>query len=248
MVALLYVSYILNAASVNQWIRPMKWRYYRLGENDPRAKAQVFENLEMGAYEHTLSKKLLERFSVAGGEMRAIAFESLDLNYPYLYKYSSYVGGKSAADAIGTEPVPWTDFPIWGLIEFLEKWLYSSKNAVVVCENLAARRKHLASSPRESRTVCYGDEVYHILTSADAASRDAIECALRESEHHWATGVCSRHTSIPERNIQSEAFFDAIVANTAHIFTPALDGEGYLIWSPTVLTANPSESRHPEFG
>lgn len=42
----------------------------------------------MGAMEHTLTQKLLAKFSDAKGVM--IAFESLDLDTNYLYKYATY--------------------------------------------------------------------------------------------------------------------------------------------------------------
>lgn len=213
----------------------MKWRYYSLSDDDQRAKAQIFENLNLGAYEHTLTKKLLARFSAARGALMAIAMESLDLEGEWLFKYATYVGETESADAIGSQDIAWTDSPIWGLIEFVDRWLSGSTDRVTVCENCFLSRKVLIDSPRESRTSCYGEEVYHILTNQDASNQDAIECALRESEHHWATGVCSRYAAMPHGDIPSEAFFDEIVANTAHIFTPALDGEGYLVWSPERL-------------
>jgi hypothetical protein len=164
--------------------------------------------------------------------MLAIAFESLDLDKDHLYKYGTYAGGRGLADAIGTQPVSWRDSPRWGLIAFLGKWLKSATDAVTVCENVFATRKHLHCAPKESRIACYGEEVYHILNHKDADNEAAIECALRESTHHWATGVCALHAHLPAGDIPSETFFDILVAHTAHIFTPALDGEGYLIWSP----------------
>ena len=77
-----------------------------------------------------------------------------------------------------------------------------------------------------------GEDVYHILMSADD-NYDAIECAIRESTHHWGMGVCTLHEGVQPTEPLSKAVIDEIVADTVHIFTPALDGEGYLIWSPT---------------
>ncbi|MGA2035489.1 MAG: hypothetical protein ABSG68_24840 [Thermoguttaceae bacterium] len=210
----------------------MKWEYFSLGNNNAKAKKHVLDNLSMGACSHTLSRKLLSRFSEADGSMLLIAFESLDLGADCLYEYATYGGGKRLKDLPGFAAVTWMDSPRWGLVPFVDKHLLKSREAVVLCENWAATREAVAHSPRESTVLLYGDEVYHVLTGEDAASPDAIECALRESEHHWATGLCSFCRGVPPGEIASEAFFDVVVANAAHIFTPALDGGGYLIWSP----------------
>ncbi|MBN2291141.1 MAG: hypothetical protein JXM70_01875 [Pirellulales bacterium] len=211
----------------------MKWKYYPLKNDDLKAKEQIFENLSMGALEHTLTQKLMARFSNATGSMLLIAFESLDLDAEWLYKYATYGGGKELNQVSGAQPILWTDSPRWGLIEFADNWLNTSKDAFILCENWILKPKHLQVHQRESKTFCFGEEVYFFLKSEDAGRSEVIECALRESEQHWATGVCSTSVPMPEGNIPSEAFFDEIVANTKHIFTPALDGEGYLVWSPT---------------
>lgn len=207
-----------------------KWTYYPLPRGDSKAKKQVLQNLEMGAHEHTLSKKLLARFSEANGPMLLIAFESLDLDADCLYEYATYCGGQSKPP--GFESISWMDCPRWGLVPFVDKYLLKSREAIVLCENWAATRTSVTDFPRESRLLLFGDEVYHILSSENAARPESIECAIRESEHHWATGVCSLYAELPQGDIPSETFFDAVVGSTAHIFTPALDGQGYLVWSP----------------
>lgn len=213
----------------------MKWKYFTIPEDDQRAKDQVIENISMGAAAHSLTKRLLSRFSDAAGPIFLIAFESLDLDYPYLYKYATYNGGQSCA--VGAEASLWTDSPRWGLVDFVDRWLHASSDAVVLCENwLATRERALKSTAAglwESRLLYFQDEVYHMLTSNDAGQAAAIESALRESQPHWGTGVCSRYADMPGAEIATEGFFDLLVANTTHIFTPALDGEGYLVWSPT---------------
>ena len=216
----------------------MKWTYYPLSDNDPKAKMQVLKNLEMGAYEHTLSKKLLLRFSDASGPMLLIAFESLDLNADCLYEYATYCGGKSKPP--DSESLSWMDCPRWGLIPFVDEYLLKSKEAIVLCENWAATRKAVAVWPRESRLLLFGDEVYHVLTSENAARPESIECAIRESQHHWATGVCSSCAEVLQGEIPSEAFFDAIVANTTHIFTPRSTGKA--TWSGLQLCPKDRQS------
>ncbi|MDR3232442.1 MAG: hypothetical protein LBT46_02025 [Planctomycetaceae bacterium] len=206
-----------------------KWQYYPLAADNLKAKKQVLENLEMGVLcKHTLCKKLLQRFSESSGDMLLIAFESLDLDADWLYKYATYCDGKSRPS--NSESITWMDSPLWGLISFVDKHLLKSNEAVVLCENLFADRKIVTVSPKESRLLFFKDEVYHILTKENAGRPESIECAIRESEYQWATSVCSSCAEVPLGDIPSEAFFDAIVANTTHIFVPALDGEGYLVW------------------
>ena len=73
----------------------MKWKYYELAENDQKAKKQIVVSLEIGAIDHTLSKKLLARFSGATGSMLAVALESLDLDRLTDYSYATYDGGQT---------------------------------------------------------------------------------------------------------------------------------------------------------
>lgn len=213
----------------------MKWKYFPIPSDDERAKAHTVENLKVGAQGHTLSKKLLSRFGEARGRFLLIAFESIDLDYPYLYKYATYNRGRSEASLTG--PIDWTDSTQWGLVDFLDTWLRTSRDAVVLCENWLATREDamrgVADASWESHVLCFGDnEVYHVLTSDDCGNGAIIEATLRESQYQWATGICSRCADLPRGDVPSEAFFDDIVGSTEHIFVPALDEEGFLVWSP----------------
>lgn len=213
----------------------MKWTYYALPDDDPRAKKRIVDEISVGASEHTLAKKLLPRVSEESGGTLLIAFDNLDADADWLYEYGTYGGGKRWFDAAGTQQLPQMDCPIGGLILFVGNYLRTSEEAVVLCQNYCSLRARAA--PRESRVVSYGEETYHLLTRTDA-NVESIECAIRESSSHWVTGVCSQFAEVPESFIESEAFFDAIVAETKHVFTSALDGEGYLIWSPKTSTSD----------
>lgn len=208
----------------------MRWTYYQLTPDDTKAKEHVLENLQMGSYEHTLSKKLLQRFSEADGEMLLIAFESFDLDADCRYRHATYCGGQIKPPNL--ESISWMDCPRWGLIPFIDKHLLKSHESVVLCENVFDTRKDIAKLSIESRLLVFNDEVYHILTSENACRPESIECTIGDAEHQWMTGVCSSCADVPRGDISSEIFFDTIVTNAIHIFTPALDGEGYLIWSP----------------
>ncbi len=212
----------------------MRWKYYRLANNDPKAKKHIFENLEIGAHEHMLTKKLLSRFSGATGSMLLIAFESLDLDAACLFQHATYSGGKDLRQLPEFRSITWMDCATWGLVPFLDKYLLQSTDAVVLCENPYWDRESTMDMeyPHESKVLYFADEVYHVLRHEDAHSADLIEATIREATAHWGAGVCSAYADVPQGDIPSEHFFDAIVTSTKHIFTPALDGEGYLVWSP----------------
>jgi hypothetical protein len=214
----------------------MKWQYYRLPESDQNAKAYLLENLSVGASDHVLSRKIMAHVARCTGSMLLIAFESLDLLDTMDYRFGgSYAGGKALYDVPGVYPVTLAGLvasPSGGLIQFIEGFLRISNDAIVVVEHPTARTSDLVRwETRESRVCTYGEEVYHLLTSENA-DFESIECATRESLHLWATGVCSSSKNVPGLQVISEDFFDGIVENASHLFTPALDGEAYLIWSP----------------
>ncbi len=216
----------------------MRWKYFQLGENNLKAKEQIFENLSVGAVEHTLTKKLLDRFSHALGPVVLIANELWDLDLQDFRSGGRYrgigIGESNEADASTGE-----GYPFSGLERLIRGWLLSSPIAVILCENAFNMRDALPRMPpRDSRLVFYNNEMYHVLLATDSGG-EAIDSAVRESSHHWATAVCSLCAAVPECEVTSDSFFDEIVANTAHVFTPAIDGEGYLFWSPR-MPANPN--------
>lgn len=208
----------------------MTWQRFSLAVDDQKARKHVLETLELGALEHTLSKKLLLRFREANGPMLLIADETVDLDADCLYKHATYKGGQF--EIPGLQAGSWMDSSIQGLILFVGNHLQESKDAIVLCENPFARSNDVANDHKESRLLFYEDEVYHILTKADAANDDSIECALRESRHHWSVAVCSFSERMPEADALSEDFIDVVVTNAVHIVVVAIDGEGYLVWSP----------------
>lgn len=217
------------------WRLIMKWKYYSLPDDDPKAKKHVLENLSMGVHHgNALSTRLISRFSDMRGQVVAIAFETLDIDNVDEFRWAgSYADGKWLNDALEHRNVPLTQFPIAGMGQFIEKYLQNSEQSVVVCENWSASRSEIAEWPyvNQSRMVYFGEQVYHILVHGDS-DPDPIDSTIRESGGHWGIGVCSRCRDVPQTEIELEAFFDEIVANTTHIFVPAFDGEGYLVWSP----------------
>jgi hypothetical protein len=124
--------------------------------------------------------------------------------------------------------------PVAHLVAFVQDYLRSNESSIVVCENWAWERKHIALQPwPPPRLSCYGDhEVFHIVTP-EMSDPEQVEAAVVD-RHYWQTGVCSACAHVPEGDIPDEAFLDEIVRNTKHIFIPAFDMGGYLIWSPTV--------------
>jgi hypothetical protein len=87
-----------------------------------------------------------------------------------------------------------------------------------------------ASRLCSSRLAFFGNEVHHVLTPEDT-DPELIEDTIREPCRQWFSGVCAAGLTIPNNNEFSTDFLDQLVAGTEHIFVPAFDGEGFLVWS-----------------
>jgi hypothetical protein len=203
----------------------MKSVFIKLGDDDAKAKEHVLESLSICAHDHTLSRLLLAQYSTATGPAIAIIGDWFDLNRMAAYDYTMLPpeGEYSKGDR-----------PTERLVTFISEYLQTTKNAIVVCENWAADRQTFVNWPwgEPPPVSCFGDnEVYHVVTN-QLTDPEEIENAI-VSRHHWQTGVCTRSERVPHGDIPDEAFFDEVVRNTKHIFIPAFDGSGYLIWSPT---------------
>jgi len=109
--------------------------------------------------------------------------------------------------------------------------LNSTKNAIVICENWAAECRHTANWVwPPPRIACLGDnEVYHVVTP-EITDPEMIESAI-VARNHWQTGICSSCKNFPETNNVDENLLDELVTYINHIFVPAFDGSGYLIWT-----------------
>jgi hypothetical protein len=205
----------------------MKSKLIRLADDDHKARDLIRDNFEVGAYDHTLSRKLRDRFPTAAGRMIVIVADWVDLDQLAAYSHGSTSPVGEYANG---------DRPTERLVAFVEEHLGTSKDAVAVCEHSGATRKTYENwqwGPLPPIS-CYGDEeVYHILRPG--IDSELIEDAIRLSQGRWGTtGVCTTCEYVPEGDIPDEEFFDTIVQNTKHIIMPAFDGDGVLIWSPTL--------------
>jgi hypothetical protein len=227
----------------------MKWAYCQLGENNDNAKKHVMANISYVAYRHTLAKKLMARFYSASGSILAIVMASLKLDKVTDYSHRAYYdlgrGMYGRIDEVeGGEKIG--DRPIDGLVSFLRDFLRLSDQGAVVIENWIAKRTdpHMSLEARArpevqaaclctSRVAFFGDEVYHVLTPVDT-DPELIEDTIREPWHQWFTGVCAADVTIPDSDVWSEGFLDELVNTTEHIFVPAFDDEGFLVWSPKI--------------
>ncbi|HTU26761.1 MAG TPA: hypothetical protein VMF30_15240 [Pirellulales bacterium] len=208
----------------------MKPRRVELGANDEKARGEIRRHLELGACNHTLSRKLLDRFSTAGGPVAALIPPWVNLSQIAGYNVGSVAPPHSPAYyAPGESP---RDL----LVEFVLAYLQTAADAVVVCENSGAARETLkiwtwSQPPRASSLG--DDEIYYILQSSHA-DPEMIDAALSDSLGHWTAAACSSSGEIPNGDMPDDSFLDLIVENTEHILLSAFDDDGYLIWSPTV--------------
>lgn len=197
--------------------------FLTLDPDNQNARSFILDSLEICAYNHILSRKLLSWLSSATGSMYAITGERTDAD---LLKAHDFSTAPPHGEETGKRPVEI-------LVSIIGDYLGTTQDAVVLCENWAASRGDIAKWPwPPPRVACYGDsEVYHILTR-EITDPELIEAAIA-SRHHWQTGVCSSCVHVPDGDIPDEGFLDKIVRNTRHLFLPAFDGSGYLLWSPT---------------
>ena len=193
-----------------------------LDPGNENARNFILESLEVCAYNHALSKKLLSRLSSATGPMYAIVGERIKADLLEAHDFST---APPDGEETGKRPVEI-------LVSIIGDYLGTTQDAVVLCENWAARRDDIAKWPwPPPRVACYGDsEVYHVLTR-EITDPELIEAAIAPS-HHWQTGVCSSCVHVPDGDISDEGFLDEIVRNMRLLFLPAFDGSGYLLWSP----------------
>ena len=116
------------------------------------------------------------------------------------------------------------------LAEFVAVELRSNASAVTVCENWRFDRATIAQSRIvRPRIAFFHDEVYHLLTP-EITDRDLMEDTLW-CWGRYQTGVCSSCEHLPGDEISDEQFLDEVARNARHVFVPAFDGSGYLIWS-----------------
>jgi len=209
----------------------------RLAENDKKAWDWIANNFSICSHEHILSRKLWMRFASYKGPVFAIKPNCVDLNQ--LHSYMEIWWPPGDTPNIKNDPVE--DRPKTQIVEFVKDYLKSSDDAVVVCENANATRKMYENWEWGELPPywCYGDkEVYHILTRR-VIGTNKIYNSIREAFVSWGVGVCTSCKIIPDKSITDDSFFDEIVRNTRHIFLPAFDGDGFLVWTPQRTSNEP---------
>lgn len=185
----------------------------------------ILESLSICAQQHSLSKELLDQFCTATGPITAVVPPWINVEHE-----RDFAHGSNGPPESGSYEEGWS--PRGQLMNFVQRYLQQNVNHVVICENFGWTRKHTQLQPwSPSRMIFLGeDEVFHVLTSG-VSDPEQIEATI-VARHHWQTGVCSACAQMPEEEILDISFFEEIVNNTSHLFVPAFDGSGYLIWSP----------------
>jgi hypothetical protein len=198
-----------------------------LSRDDIKARSFILDSLEVTSHDYALSRKLLERWAGAGGNLAAIFGSGIDLGLLSSYDCCWPVPEDSGFHYAGATPERTHE----RMARFVAGYLTSARGAVAVCEEWMAGRADLPEMrcPRP-RTGCLGDEeLYYVLTSK-IADLEAIEDAVRPGGR-YQTGVCSTSEEVPEGDVLDEGFLDEVARNARQIFVPAFDGSGYLIWS-----------------
>jgi hypothetical protein len=180
----------------------------------------------------------VDRFSKARGTAVAIAFVPLDVERSRTsdYLYATYDGGKTISEILDFHPVSIGDRSTDGLIEFLRQYVGTSSDHLVVTENWFRCRNDAVVRRFESRIAFCQNDIYHFLLPGDVDA-DLIESSFREPWHNWFCGVCASNIVPPHPDRWPVAFINEIAQKTEHVFVPAFDGEGFLIWSPSLASA-----------
>jgi hypothetical protein len=122
--------------------------------------------------------------------------------------------------------------PVDRVVAFISDYLRVIDDAIVVCENFRWTRRTYENwtDGRLPPVSCYSDdEVYHVLRLG--IESDLIEDAIRFSQGHCGTTVCSLCERPQMNNDINEDFLNAIVRKAQHVIIPAFGGDGMLIWS-----------------
>jgi hypothetical protein len=198
-----------------------------LGPDDIQARSLILDSLEVTSHDHTLSRKLLERWAGAGGSLAAIFNSGIDLGLLWSYDCCSPLPEDQNFHFADATPVRTPE----RMARFVADYLASALGAVAVCEHWFAGRADIPKigSP-PPRIACLGDEEVYFLLTPEILDLEAIEDAVR-TRGRYQTGVCSICEGVPEGDLLEEGFLDEVAGNARHIFVPAFDGSGYLIWS-----------------
>jgi hypothetical protein len=213
----------------------MAWQRYEIPASDKRAKEHVLLSLSIGAHAHTLTKRLISRFSGAEGPIFAFGLDGIDINSLHCFDCEPLYYGK-----------PWSggmldvgERPNDGLLEYLfdilgvkdaglivmEDWLRSRFDDCMTVESRTARGFN-------SRMSFFNDEVFHVIAAGDN-DLEIAEDAIRSAETRYLNGICVRDVSLPDNEFWTSNFLDELVDKTESIFVGAFDISGYLVWTPT---------------
>ncbi|MDP9477523.1 MAG: hypothetical protein M3R38_17870 [Actinomycetota bacterium] len=188
------------------------------------ANEYVRECLEYG---HSLSRGLRRLHDVKSG--RVVARLPLGANTVGLEKFEW--GGKKRAASPYPERSPSAEE---ALASSIASFLAQGEGRVCVFENYLARRTDPWIARAKSRTLFFGDEVYHVV-AGEHTGRDEVETAIREAKSPSIfVGTLSRlplgYRLDAAGSELSEDLMRVLAEGAEEIVVGAYDGEGYLIW------------------
>ncbi len=175
---------------------------------------------------HQLSRLIFAK--ITGGKYLLVGYPHLDPALQRDLRCAGTYQGKSLRDFYSANREDFlNDVDLPRLLgRFIEK-----SGGSVVTENPYMRRSDPCVDAIESKHVFLGNDVYHFANTNDS---DAIKTVLRDSElPPFLTGLCSCVKLPDKAEFNSVSDLVRLVDSLAMVFTSALDGEGYLLWSPS---------------
>jgi hypothetical protein len=201
--------------------------FVQLDRNDSKATSLIRNSLEVTASVRTLSRKMLNRLRDTPRQLIAIFESGIDLELLASYESCWPIPDDDSFQYEGATEGRTTE----RLVRFIADYLESSSEAVVVSEDWMKTRADIPKlGVPPPHISCLGDgEVYYLLTP-EIKDPELIEDSVAPCAR-FQTGVCSTSVNIPMGDMQDNAFLEEVAVNARHIFVPAFDGSGYLIWS-----------------
>lgn len=206
----------------------MKSQIIELPLDDTESVDHVFKTLTVCGHDHVFSRMLVQHFGNVPGSVNAITPDWLDLSKPGVYQYGhAYPDGLPSSYEAGRSPLD-------VLVAFVRQYLLGTDDALVLSEIWGWNRRDMDSLPwKPARILTIGDEnVYGVLSSSDSnADSETIEASI-SPRGHWQTSACSNYKGVLPDELEDRSTLATIVHATKHLFVPAFDGNGYLIWTP----------------
>jgi hypothetical protein len=211
--------------------RPMKWIIKSLEASDNRARDCFLDNISVHLKRSPFLQQVREKLLHCDGSYSAIVFDNLDLDLVAQFRFGGSYGGVTMMAATAKYAADDVHYPEGGLASIIANHLGGSRNGVALSYSRSNTLEPVDWP--ESLKASLGEDVVHFLP-AKSATLETVNELVSDSRGMWTVGVCSTVASLPAGAQWPVELLDEIISNASQLFTPAFDGEGYLVWTENV--------------